>query len=68
MNNQDPLYFVSFCIEAYKMRHNISGAEAIDMFDNLGVTDYLLTHYNVLHTQSEQWIVNDIEDYINSRK
>ncbi len=68
MNSPESLYFLSFCIEAYKMRHRISGAEALVLFEKFDVTDYLLANYEVLHTQSEQWIVDDIENFIHSKQ
>ena len=32
------------------------------------VLDYLEKHYEILHTQSAQWIVEDIDNYITQRK
>ena len=36
--------------------------------DKYGVLEYLEEFYEVLHTQSAQWIVEDIDNYINQRK
>lgn len=36
--------------------------------DKYGMLDYLERHYEILHTQSAQWIVEDIENFINNRK
>ena len=33
-----------------------------------GVFDYLYDYFEVLHTQGRQWIVADIEEFINDRK
>lgn len=70
MNKQklDIAYFVAFCIEQYKHAHNINGREAMLLLDNYGVLDYLAEHYEILHTQSRQWILEDIEEFINKRK
>lgn len=70
MNQQklDIAYFVAFCIEQYKHAHIISGREAMLLLDNYGVLDYLAEHYEILHTQSRQWILEDIEEFINIRK
>ena len=35
----DILYFVSFCLEQYKMQKGLSGSEALKLFDKNGVTD-----------------------------
>ena len=70
MNKQklDIAYFVAFCIEQYKHTHNISGREAMRLLDNYGVLDYLAENYEILHTQSRQWILEDIDEFINIRK
>ena len=36
--------------------------------DQYGVLEYLEEFYGVLHTQSSQWIVEDIDNFINKRK
>ena len=60
--------FLSFCIEQYKEAHNISGMEAMTRLSDSGVLDYLENNYEVIHTQSPQWILQDIEDYIQHHK
>lgn len=65
---QDIAYFVSFCIEQYKNEKQITGAEAMRQLDEYKVLDYLAEHYEVLHTQSRQWILEDIEEFIKFRK
>lgn len=61
----DILYFVSFCVEQYKMRKGISGSEVMALFDKCGVTEYLCNHYDVLHTQGASWLMEEIEEFIN---
>ena len=65
---QDIAYFVSFCIEQYKNAKHLTGAEAMQLLDKYKVLDYLSEHYEILHTQSRQWILEDIEDFIKLRK
>ena len=65
---QDIAYFVSFCIEQYKNAKGLTGAEAIKVLDHYGVLEYLEEHFEVLHTQSHQWILEDIDDFIYIRK
>ena len=66
--NNNVSYFVAFCIEQYKHAHNISGREAMRMLNSYGVLDYLVEHFEILHTQSKQWIWEDIEEFIRIRK
>ena len=63
MNNkdQDIAYFISFCIEQYKKAKGLSGAEVLDIFVKFGVLDYLKDHFDILHTQSYQWLLEDID-------
>ena len=65
---QDIAYFVSFCIEQYKNAKHLTSAEAIDLLSQYQVLEYLEEHYDVLHTQSHQWILEDIDEFINIRE
>lgn len=69
MNKEkDIVYFVSFCVEAYKMHIGQNGEAVVNLFEKCGVVDYLVRFYDVLHTQSKQWIVEDIDEFIAKRK
>lgn len=61
---QSKIEFVSFCIEQYKKANELSGAETEQMFQQRGVIDFLLEYYEVLHTQGEQAILNEIDEYL----
>ena len=65
---QDIAYFISFCIEQYKNEKKITGETASQILYEYGVLNYLYEHYEVLHTQSRQWILEDIEEFIELRK
>lgn len=67
-NLKDITYFISFCIEQYMNAKGIDEEEVIATFSEYGVFDYLYDYFEVLHTQSRQWLVSDIEDFINDRK
>lgn len=66
--NLDIAYFLSFCIEQYKEAKHLSGAEAAKIFDKYGVLEYLEQHFEPLHSQSRQWILEDIDEFIGLRK
>ena len=68
MRSNEISYFISFCIEQYKQKHQLTGEQAMLELDKYGVLEYLEEFYEVLHTQSAQWIVEDIDNYINQRK
>jgi len=65
---QDVAYFLSFCIEQYKNAHHLLGGEALAVLNSYGVLEYLAEHYETLHTQSRQWLLEDIEEFISLRK
>lgn len=61
-------YFLSFCIEQYKNRKKLTGVEAIRQLNRAGVLEYLQANYDVLHTQSSQWILEEIEELVNNKQ
>ncbi len=65
---QDVAFFVSFCVEEYKVAKHISGKEALSVFLDYGLVDYLSHNFEVLHTQSRQWLLEEIDEYISKRK
>lgn len=67
-SKQDIAYFLAFCMEQYKHVKGLSGQEVLALFDHYGVLEYLSEYYDVLHSQSRQWIIEDIEEFIDIRK
>ena len=65
---QNIAYFLSFCIEQYKNEKHLSGKEAGEVLGKYGVLDYLAEHYEMLHTQSRQWLMEDIDEFITLRR
>ncbi len=65
---QDLAFFVSFCIEQYKNAKHLSGKEAATVLDQYDVLDYLAEHYEMLHTQSSHWLLEDIDEFISFRR
>jgi len=65
---QDIAFFLAFCIEQYMNEKRLSHEEAMSLFTEFGVLDYLAEHFEILHTQSRQWIIEDIDEYIKERE
>ena len=59
--------FELFCLENYKIYKGISGKTALNQFNRYHVFDFLSTGYDVLHTQGKNYIVAEINDFINRR-
>ncbi len=66
--SEEKLRFVSFCIEEYKTQHGMTGGDVVKLFEKYGVTDYLLTGFDVLHTLGREMILGDIDSFIATRR
>lgn len=66
--DKDIALFVAFCIEEYGAAKGMSGEQVIDLFSRYGVTDYLSKCFEPLHTQSRQWLIDEIDEFIGIRK
>ena len=60
--------FIVFCIEMYKKEKGISGMHAYSDFKKYSVFDFLQSGYEVLHTQSHTYIIQEIIEFIQQRK
>lgn len=60
--------FLSFCIEQYKQAHGLSGQKAMEALADSGALAYLENNYEVIHSQSPQWILEEIDEYITCNK
>lgn len=59
--------FVVFCLEIFKLKYNLSGKKVYNLFDKYKVFDYLEEGYDMLHTQGEEWLINDIKEFLKIR-
>lgn len=57
--------FLICCIEEFKVRHNISGRKAYDMLLLHGIDDYILQHYDALHTAGVEYTIQEVEQMMN---
>lgn len=62
----DIAYFIAFCIETYKNANGLSGGEVAALFSESGLTDFLCENFEPLHTQSPQWILEEINEYLST--
>ena len=66
--NPKLLLFYAFCLEKFRAFSSLSAEETLLNFRKYGVFDYLKEGYEVLHSQGESYIVNEIDLFINARK
>lgn len=64
----DIAYFLAFCTEIYKKAQGISGKQAAEALASSGVLSYLEENFEVLHTQGPEWILEEINDFIENHK
>lgn len=60
------LNFLIYCMERYRHFRGLSGAEVAKTFDKYGIYSYITKYFEALHTMGDNYIVQDIDDYINS--
>ncbi len=65
---KDIAFFVAFCIEEYRMAKGMTGEQVLELFSRYGVTDYLSKCFEPLHTQGRQWLMEEIDEFIEIRK
>ena len=56
--------FQLFCLESYRNAKGISGKKALNEFKKADVFSFLSESYDLLHTQSQNYIVSEIKRYI----
>ena len=60
--------FYTYCLENYAIRKEISGMRAWVLFKESGADEYVIDNYDLLHTQGLEYVLDDIQRYINRRK
>lgn len=66
--DKDIALFIAFCIEEYGAVKGMTGNQVLDLFMQYGVITYLSKCFDPLHTQSRQWLMADIDEFIDIRK
>ena len=56
--------FKVHCLELFKKSHNLYGSEALCLFQEFRISDYIDSRYDELHTFEENNIVEDINEFI----
>ena len=64
---KDIALFVAFCIEEYGATKGMTGEKVLELFTRYGVVDYLSKFFNTLHTQGRQWLIEEIDEFIEIR-
>lgn len=65
---QGEAMFISFCIEQYAKAKNMKPVDVVDLFEQYGILKHLSEFYDVLHTRGKEWLVEEIDEMIKSRR
>ena len=60
--------FLIFCMEIYKSAKNLTGRQVAELFRKYELYDYIVDCYGALHTTGTNYIINDIDLYIEARQ
>jgi len=60
--------FLVYCLEMYRAAKHMTGKQVIELFKKYDVTDYVLSCYEALHTTGTNYIVEDIDLFVEARQ
>lgn len=60
--------FLIYCTEQYKSAKGLTGIQVSELFSKYRVWDYIYSCFEALHTTGENYIVEDIDLYIEARQ
>lgn len=60
--------FLIYCVERYKTAKNLTGRQVAELFTRYRVWEYVYSCFEALHTTGDNYIVEDIDLYIEARQ
>lgn len=60
--------FFVYTLEKYAISKRISGLQTLALFKEYGADEFLLKHYDLLHTQGTEYVIDEVQRFINRRK
>lgn len=60
--------FFVYTLEKYALHKGIGGLQALAFLKEYDADLFLLKHYDMLHTQGTEYVIDEIQRYINRRK
>ncbi|MBE5841893.1 Protein of unknown function [Butyrivibrio sp. INlla18] len=66
--NQESFSFVIYMIHACANKWGKLPSEVYSLLSSVDcINNYLVKHFDIIHTQSTSYIIDDITDYLNAR-
>ena len=56
--------FLIYCMERYRYYKRLTGAQVAQLFEKYKLYDYGIQYFESLHTMSDSYIVEDVDEYI----
>ena len=66
--SREAFEFYVYTLEKYAIYRRISGLQALALFKEYEADDFLLKHYDLLHTQGTGYVIDEVQSYIDRRK
>ena len=60
--------FRIYCVETYKVAKNLTGKQVAELLTRYRVWEYVYSCFEALHTTGANYIVEDIDLYIEARR
>lgn len=60
--------FFVYTLEKYAISKRISGLQALALFKEFDADEFLLNHYDLLHTQGTGYVIDEVQRFIDRRK
>lgn len=60
--------FMIFCAEQYKLAKGLTGKQLAELFSRYRIWEYVYNCYEALHTTGTNYIIEDIDLYIDAHK
>lgn len=60
--------FLIYCVEIYKNIKHLTGRQVAELFIHYHAWDYVYSCFKALHTTGANYIIEDIDLYIETRK
>lgn len=60
--------FYTYTLEKYALAKGLTGLEALARLKRYGADDFLINHYDLLHTQGTGYVIDEIDRFIQRRK
>ena len=60
--------FYTYCLEKYAQAKGLTGLQALALLKHYGADDFLIDHYDLLHTQGTGYVIDELDRLIQKRK